>query len=423
MTTFSQGFSSFIDNYILLLAARFNAPLDAASISGCEHDESWEKVSHCVRDVLLHPKTEAEKREVAHLDASLFDAQACRGHALYFQWRLQEEAATAATTIRGSAPPSERLQSTKKIARGHSSHAVAPSSFDITKDSLRDEVERIYTTVRMNLPSTLNLPLPSNEAATNCCDDDDGDVRLADDGEGDEEEGNDEVLAAVDFALRTKEEVDRDLTIAEARDVLLTKVQQMQAEFFAQHRRWVDVPLDMVLAPVPKKVVDRSMSELTTDAKAVDSQSLSKSALREAHMATNFSAALQKRMTSSAATENAAGSSVGPGVDSPTLLLEALRRSVHVNRPPRPSQMREEDYEADYRDVVDAISPSKDISMEARYDIYQKTNLIGGSRMPQENSRLIDDATRSTTVSISRANRWKVLEYDVEADEASDNTT
>ncbi|RNF05319.1 uncharacterized protein Tco025E_07795 [Trypanosoma conorhini] len=415
MTAFSQGFNSFIDNYILLLAARFNAPLDAASLSEGDHDDPWEKVSRCVRDVLFHPLTEAEKREVAHVDVSLFDAQACRGRALYFQWRLQEDAAAAATARKADAAPGAPLQSTKEMNGGGSVHAVAPAPFDITKDSLRDEVERIYTTVRMNLPSTFALPSSADGAASNHGED-------GGSGEGDAGEGEEEVLDAVDFPLRTEDEVQRDLAIAEARDALLTKVQQMQAEFYAQHRRWVDVPLDMDLAPLPKNAVERSTLEPPTGANAAERQPLSKSAMREALMSENTRASPEDKMPTPAKMGNAAEVPVGSGADSPTHLFEALKRSVHVNRPPRPSQMREEDYRADYKYFVDAILPSKDASTETRFDVYQRVSSASDSRMPQGNSRPNDSATRNRVVPASRASRWKVLEYEGEADEDSDDT-
>ncbi|EKF27752.1 hypothetical protein MOQ_008517 [Trypanosoma cruzi marinkellei] len=424
MPRFSQGFSDFIDHYILLLAARFHAPLDAVSFFEGDPDEPWEKVARCVRDVLLHPQTEEERREVAHVDLSLFDAQLCRERALYFTWRLREDAANDATKSAAAAGASARIQSTEKMSGKPKGHAAAPSQFDITKDSLRDEVERIYTAVRKNLPSTFGLRPPGNGASDNSHGNDDGDVQLGDRSNSSSSDDDDgESLDAVEFTLRSEEEMKRDVAIAEAREALLAKIQEMQAEFFAQHRRWIDVPVDIDVVPTHGKAVDGGVPELQPDVKAADHQPLSKSAMREALAAAETPAVSQKKKTTSTAKGDVAESPLNAGMASPAHLLEALRRSIHVNRPPRPSQMREEDYEADYGDVVTAPFIGEDIRTEKKFDMYQKISQVNDSRVPQENSLPRDSLKGNVTFQTTRASRWSIVEYDGEADEDSDDAS
>ncbi|EAN92140.1 hypothetical protein C3747_73g28 [Trypanosoma cruzi] len=423
MPGFNQGFSAFIDNYILLLAARFHAPLDAVSFFEGDPDEPWEKVAHCVRDALLHPQTEDERREVAHVDFSLFDAQLCRERALYFTWRLREEAANDATKSAAAAGASARIQITQKMSGKPKNRAAAPSQFDITRDSLRDEVERIYTAVRKNLPSTFGLRPPENGAANNSRGNDDVGEQLGNSGTDEDDDDDDEALDAVEFSLRSEEEMKRDVAIAEAREALLVKIQEMQAEFFAQHRRWIDVPFDIDVVPTHGKAVDGVVPELPPGAKAADHQPLSKSAMREALAPAYTPAVSQKKKTTSTVKEDEAESPLNAGIASPAHLLEALRRSIHVNRPPRPSQMREEDYEADYGDFANAPFSSEGIRTETEFGIYQKINQVNDSRVPQENSLSRDSLKGNVTFQTTRASRWSILEYDGEADEDSDDAS
>ncbi|KEG11653.1 hypothetical protein DQ04_02401070 [Trypanosoma grayi] len=442
MPAFEHNFSTFIDHYILLLAARFDAPLDAAALCCGDDAEPWEQVAMCVRDMLARPVTAAEKREVAHVDASFFDAGVCRGRALYFKWRLQEEAAaaTAVASPHTSAKASTGAQKVKNGASAATTAAVSavatvPSNFDITRQSLANEVQEIYAAVRASLPSTLGL----QQHGDTCGNDDTNEA----------DEDDNDVVDTVDFAFRTEEEEERDRVVADARDAFLTKIQTMQTEFFLKHKRWVDVPFDIADDASAAREEHRQRSRL---ADAVDSNAnaLSKSAMREAlHAATPQATtpmATEKKVTASAAATASTADCVAPP---PTNILEALKWGVHVDRPPRPSQMREEDYQTEYGDVVLHHSSAGGIGAEVDVGIYKGMMKSGVPRLPQQEeeqqeptrqqqqqqqqqqpqqpqqpqqrSLLNDGLDNGVPLLPARTNRWSVLEYDGDSDEDADN--
>ncbi|ORC93132.1 uncharacterized protein TM35_000024580 [Trypanosoma theileri] len=463
MSEFKHGFSSFIDHYILLLAARFNAPLDAVTLcsnntnnnnnnnnNNNTNDESnynnnpmelWENVARCVQDVLAHPQTPAERRELAHIDVSLFTAEVCRDRALYFRWRLQQQTPEAPT-----AP-----QLTKTDGKIKKNHGVRPSGFDITRDSIKDEVEAIYAAVRASLPSTLGIQKrgsSTTEEGKVAHMNYNGNSNAIMDGYEEESDVDDSEVEVVEFAMRTEQEESRDRVIAEARDALLTKIQKLQAEFYSEHRRWVDVPYDMDITPAAiaaatttssSSVVDgvgkacnmdyhieATLQENTTDEEFP--HMLSKSAMREAlDTATPTKASSLKNATTPTSKVAEAA------ISSPMDFIEVLKRSVHVKRPPRPSQMREEDYKVEYGDILLSQPNGNDFDAAAELAVYRKAAEISGLHPPaaevdkpqrQEQGlglRSVNAVAAMESVpQRSRGNRWRVVEYDNDSDQESD---
>lgn len=399
MPAFVQGPDSFIDNYILLLAARFNAPLDAATSFDRRRAASWENVALCVRRALAHPLTDDERREVAHVDASLFSADVCRWRALYVQWRSRGQIA-------------------------------APSTFDVTRDSLRDEVQGIYAAVKANLPTTLGSRFAGNGGGNLGGKNKNGKSsaeEFIDDDSNHSDEDDGVIMNAVgfDFSGEKEEEKQRNRVIAKARDEFLTKVQAMQVEFFAQHRRWVDVPFDMITsASTPRVDQSGSVAESPGVARR-DSPAVSKSAMQEALEARNPHVAASRasrEATASTVSGNTTEEATNAEVVSPMNAFEALRRSVHISRPPRPSQMLEEDYQVHYGAVVtDMCNGNGNERLEAEFENYKRMKEGEKSRNPQRDLSPNHFAPRGPTQPTVRAHRWNVVEYDEDGDGDSED--
>nr|CCC93670.1 conserved hypothetical protein [Trypanosoma congolense IL3000] len=433
MCDLSHRFSHFIDHYILLLAERFSAPLNTSTLPADNdnvtdvHFERWEHVAQSLQEVLRHPKTDDERRSLLHIDLNHFDAKVCRGRALYLLWRAEK-----GRVVNGKAP----------VGGKHSAHSY--SRFDITRDSLRDEIHDIYSSVRARLPDTF-VPRggyrskQSNSAAFVNSKDEINPM----DTESDSSEGS---LHVVDIVLPSEAEVNRERVVAEARDALLKKVQEMQADFFDKHRRWIDVPFDLDPIPVGKKTFSDSSATRQTALPVTDTDAMPKSAACEA---------LEKRTGTQPAPvnedlvglprEGSAEASRGGGTEPLFSLLDALRRAHRVDRPLRPSQMQEDDYKKQYEGASSIAQPS----------IHSLTGFVGGAppgpikdppAEPSHSSQLKgqrkqclhnvsgkpDDGNTGVTGSggsVSdpvappvRANRWNVVEYGGESDSESEDS-
>ncbi|SCU70706.1 uncharacterized protein TEOVI_000228000 [Trypanosoma equiperdum] len=425
MQHINHRFSYFIDNYILLLAERFGIPLSTEAPSersgGDDVDDidgsglaKWEQVAECVREALSRPKTAEERQALLHVDVSMLDAKVCRGRLQYLIWQAER-------SVEGGV--GERI-------KGKESPSF--SVFNITRDSLRDKIQGIYASVRDRLPSTIaprrnhngNSTGPAVQSGSQ------GDKDVMDyDSDGDGSEGS---LHVVDVVLPTEAEARRNRVVAEARDDLLSKIQKMQLDFFEKHRRWVDVPFDFDTAPN-----DGSGPEETSPQS--DSTGLSKSAAREAlENGTPTRLPPSSEMPEPTMRNELAGESDGRKLDPIMSLFNALREDRRVGRPPRPSQMREEDYEKQY--VHASTMPSAPAGFPNALDGQTIRRFNGrpsteSVRTPEPEKPANEPLPIKNTISNGgavthegrapqlRANRWNVVEYDGEDSSESESST
>ena len=114
MLNAESGIPAFVDNLIVLLAARSGASLERL-------DDAWTEVARGVATFLRHPATDAERAAVRHVDPFSFTPAICLHRAQYLQWRAgrQREAAAAAAATGG---------------RGALA-TVRPSGFNVTRDA------------------------------------------------------------------------------------------------------------------------------------------------------------------------------------------------------------------------------------------------------------------------------------------------
>jgi hypothetical protein len=179
----SSGISAFVDNLIVISAARYGATIseDASDEPG----EQWHLVSLAVQSVLRHPHNDDERLMLQHIEVSKFNAEVCHHRAAYLLWKAKR------------------------------AEANGPSRFNITRDSLTRDIHLLYASVKQNLPSI-------------------------------SADADDSALEEVHtFACKTEEDVRRDQMLAEAEDDFMRKVQDLQSEFYAKHKKWIDVPISL----------------------------------------------------------------------------------------------------------------------------------------------------------------------------------
>lgn len=206
MTT-GSGLGGFIDNYIVILAGRYGAPIDCGPFPD-DHAASWALVASAVQAALRNPQTDDERLRLKYVDPHFFTAQVCHHRAAYLLWKARRAA--------------------------QEGHAARPSKFNVTQHSIADEVAMIYQNARASLPTI---------AAAFDDEDDDDDVLV-------------EPLNIL--PQKTAQEVARDQQLAEAEDELMRKVQELQVEFFGKHRKWVEVPWTASPSNSPQKSASNS---------------------------------------------------------------------------------------------------------------------------------------------------------------------
>lgn len=201
LLSLDTGFAPFVDNYIVILAGRHGAPIQVGPFPR-QFQSQWHAVAVAVQESLRHPQTDEERLQLRHIEANFFTAEVCHHRASYLLWRARKE------------------RSQRKVV----------SSFDITRDSIGNEIAEIYQSAKDRLPSIRN---------DDSDDDDDGTVQ-----------------SVHVFSNKTKEEVARDQKIAEAEDDLMRKIQELQVEFFDKHRKWVDAPVTFTpdVSPTKKRI-------------------------------------------------------------------------------------------------------------------------------------------------------------------------
>jgi hypothetical protein len=194
------GLGPFMDNYIVILAGRYGAPIDCDSFS-VENATAWGLVARAVQTALQHPLTDSERQQLKYVDPLNFTAEVCHHRAAYLLWKARRAAADA---------------------KGNQ-----PSGFKVTQHSIADEIALIYQNARASLPS----------------------IAL-----GDDEEDDDDVVEPLHIMpQKTAQEIARDQQLAEAEDELMRKVQELQVDFFGKHRKWVEVPLSITPTNSPQK--------------------------------------------------------------------------------------------------------------------------------------------------------------------------
>ncbi|KAG5463906.1 hypothetical protein LSCM1_00079 [Leishmania martiniquensis] len=434
MSTHSNTFSTYIDHLILLLAARFHAPLDVSAesllASGVNASEqwqsSWELVARTVQQALGSPQTEQERRLLRQLDVHLFSASVCRERARYMQWKLQENQRRCGDKQQLSLSPAVPSEGpTNVIADAAVSDSVGGQPYDVTRRSLHDEVRSLYALVRQSLPTTL------------------GDSES-------EEEGDAQTTSAQSAALgtgpspfarvrevfvRTSAEQERDEQVARARDEFLSEVQALQSAYYDKYRRWMDVPAS-ILDPPPaasKEVVSATGAlaapERTARARDVDSEGVaSREVLGAAASQPLRLRAQANRTNGSAAADGSARSEA----------LASLFQQVQLRRPLRPSAMPDDVLEKMYRARADseggpesrsrtsgwrssALSASTSTTSSlarAPADTIVSEAAAAAPSLSQPSS-LPAAARKETAPPASRRGRWQIVEYDEDDDDST----
>lgn len=366
MTSFDDTFSGFLDHYILLLAARFKAPIhtwNGRTTSGLIDDPAstaWTMVSRCVQEVMNASSTQtpSERQQLKHVDVALFTPQVCRERAMYLQWRIQKEERAR-----------KESKKTRKSKKGGEEEANGgPSSFDVTKDSLSNDVMSLFDAVRRNLPSAL-LERDSGSDSDSDTDEDNNldvvDVDLARKRVAAAAKKGGEVSAfylqagtIVDVPMRSDEQVKQDREMAKARDAMLSKVQDMQTDFFNKYRRWVDVPADLMDAPpVMTMPIGRADGPEPRPVPPLNAGHP-----LHHHTSSSLPSASVGRTThshpppphSQVETPTTPPSGFGSAATATTMpsdaseMLQELKRRMNVDRPSRPSAMTDEGIEAMY---------------------------------------------------------------------------
>lgn len=335
-----DSFTTFVDHFILLHAARFidaspscptvthSNACSTGSATGASADneleETWALIAASVQDMLGKPRTPDERARLAHVDPSQYTPAVCRARVRYMLWKMNAARTPAdtaashvgATTERGSAlhEHSSASHHEEQAATADATswemtplHEGVPSSFDVTKHSLKRNIDAIYAAVRARLPSALD-PCASDCTSEASSNDVESNTPCACDAAGArhhhatpgrarrsrsrEADGVCNVTAPASLSVgaamtapngqldvcaphtassstidshtlqhgRHRGGVDsgangilhvhipsaldaaRECEMAAARNELLRKVHEWQAEYYARVRRWVDVP-------------------------------------------------------------------------------------------------------------------------------------------------------------------------------------
>ncbi|KAG5465376.1 hypothetical protein CUR178_00079 [Leishmania enriettii] len=430
MSAESDSFSTYIDHLILLLAARFHAPLNVSVEdllpSGvkapAESQSPWELVARAVQQALRAPQTEQERRLVRQLDVHLFSASVCRERARYMQWKLQEIPRRRGDEQQLS--PSSRMLPAD-AANTSSAVAASPTAagqpYDVTRRSLHDEVRSLYALVRQSLPSTLDDSESSDE----------GDAHApASLMQSAAPASEPSVFASVrEVFVRTSPERERDERVARARDEFLSEVHALQSAYYDKYRRWMDVPAS-ILDPPPyarKQLANANGAALSGAEAAPERDSGSeRAASREALGA---AAPLSLHLTAQANRIN--GSAAAEGSERFDTLASMFRQ-IQLRRPSRPSAVPDDLLERTY--CAHAESEEGPGNRSSASD-WRSSALSAFTFMPPSLAGASADtivaeaasaappssaaaARKDTAPPASRRGRWQIVEYDDDDDNA-----
>lgn len=340
MSTEADSFSAYLDHLILLLAARFHAPLElsvdellpSAAQSPATAQSPWELVAKAVQQALCTPQTPQERRSVRQLDPHHFTAAVCRERTGYLQWKLQE---TRRHRRAARATESHPAVATPPNASGPgaaAAPAVKEQPYDVTRDSLHNDVLTLYALVRQSLPSTLGGADSDSDA--------DDDVAGA--APPPSAAAAESIFSGVqDVHVRTPAECERDAQVARARDEFLSQVQALQSVYYDKYRRWMDVPAS-VLDPPPPQPAQSSAS--TAPAPAQDAEEE-----RAALLAALGGAAAppSSQQVAPVLSRRSSGPAARAGVP-PAAAVATVLRQVRLQRPLRPSAVSDEALESMY---------------------------------------------------------------------------
>ncbi|CAJ1993441.1 hypothetical protein conserved [Leishmania donovani] len=435
MATDLDSFSTYIDHLILLLAARFHAPLDVSveellpsSLNlSAEAQCPWELVACSVQQALRTPQTAQERLLMRHLDVHHFSASVCRERARYMQWKLQEcrrRRGEKQQLVQSAAVPSAARTNTSSTAAANAIAAGQPC--DVTCTSLHNDACSLYKLVRQSLPCTLG--------GTESDDDDNEDAQAPT-----------ASVKSVAFAsepsafervhevfMRTPSEQERDELVARARDEFLSQVQALQSAYYDKYHRWMDVPAS-VLDPPPAS----SKQPASTDAAAAAFESAAPQHGSESERAAllgalGAAAPPPPRPRTQANYTNTSGAA--DRTEKPHTLASMLRQ-VQLRRPLRPSAVPDDVLESMYRARAESEGAPKNLCVSSGLrssppaastsatpsfavgsaDAITAEAVAVASSSSQPSSSVA--AVRKDTVPpASRRGRWQIVEYDDDDD-------
>ncbi|KAG5489953.1 hypothetical protein JKF63_00071 [Porcisia hertigi] len=428
MSTDSDSFSTYIDHLILILAARFHAPLEVSAEEllstgvnlSAEAQCSWELVAQAVQQALRAPQTPEERIFVRQVDTHHFSASVCRERARYVQWQLQESRRCRRAKRSLSRLPTETsaaLANTKSASSATARAAGEPDS--VTPNSLPKGIGAIYALVRKSLPST-----------------------LGDSGSDDDEDAQTPAPAVLSVApateplslagvrdvfLRTPAEQERDELVARARDEFLTRVQELQSVYYDKYHRWMDVP-SSILDPPPAL---NKVPSTNGDAAPLETVAARRNSENERAALTDIIAATAPLPPShSAEAKHINRSGVAERTDGPETIASMLRQ-MQLRRPLRPSAVSDDLLESMYgmraeseeapkrwsgtnglRSFPFTTSPDTSAaSVGASADTKFGNTAAMALSSPQSSSS-VAAIPKETAPPASRRGRWQTVEYD-----------
>jgi hypothetical protein len=447
-----DSFSSYIDHLILLLAARFQAPLEVSTeeLLSRVHGEAvddladpWTLVARTVQMNLSSPQTPQERLSMRHLDIHHFSPSVCRERARYMQWKLGEDSrrhqenrravrAAAAVAAQQNTAPSV------KATAGAAREEAGATSFDITRDSLRNDVSRLYALVRQSLPSTLE-----DDA------DGDGDTEetvpygFTDSATATAAETSSVSVQVREVFVRTEEERLRDEQVARAREEFLSQIQALQTVYYNKYRRWMDAPENVLEPPPPSLLATEVKATVATMSSSHSSRKLSLSVNGGdgAAQKTTINGSSRQLGSHSEADERAAllaalkatPSSTGSAVAAPPPKIRsgahptvaAMRRQVYLQRPPRPSAVPEEALEDVYSTAAapeavhtttttllkESVKPTVAAPAAAILSGGAAEGKVVAAASPPAPAAA-SVAAKETAPPVGRRGRWQIVEYD-----------
>ncbi|KPA79938.1 hypothetical protein ABB37_04990 [Leptomonas pyrrhocoris] len=462
-----DSFSTYLDHLILLLAARFQAPLEVSTeelltpVNGSAVTDPWELVSRTVQLNLCSPQTEQERLYTRQLDVHNFSAAVCRERARYVQWKLSADQKRSrdercSTQISTPAVPSASAAPVTTLAAASAKSAVAvggnASTFDVTRDSLQRDVSALYALVRQSLPSAL--------------DDDTADV------ESDEENGQATATASAipvastttttttaapspfaaqvhEVVVRTAEERHRDEQAARARDEFLSQIQALQSVYFNKYRRWLEVPENVLDPPSPLQRAAATSSAISSRQSSVSvrgSEAAAAAATIAARRSVNGVGSFNKHCEENERAdllealkltrpERPAPRPV-PSASPPAFnvragvhpTIAAMRRQVQLQRPLRPSAVSAGVEDGGDRTSADSQemrqssgytgAPAKTLMRPAVSSVATDgASAERGAAGTKQAAMRMSAAPKDTAPPASRRGRWQIVEYDDEGEE------
>ena len=444
-----DSFSTYIDHLILILAARFQAPLEMSTeellspLRERSDADPWDLVSRTVQMSLCGPQTPQERLSVRHLDVQHFSAAVCRERARYMRWKLNEEQRRSRAERRSScaaaaAHPAAPLRNAAETSNTTAAEDAPANAFDITRDSLQRDVSALYALVRQALPSTLDDAAEDEEKSDEEVEEAPWKTDEAPSGlptRGGAATPSPLVAQVREVFVRTEEECRRDEEVARARDEFLSQIQALQTVYFNKYRRWMEVP-DNVLEPPPpqqpattlvqnslKSSISVSGSKASTSAAApAQHQMGSNDGLRQfsRHSDAEERAALLEALQWTQA-ERPAQPSLENHVATPNVrtgthpTIATMRRQVHLQRLLRPSAVPEQALARAGPAALlrgnassgDPVKPAMTVSAEAA-DRKRACAAAGAAAA----APTVNAAAKETSPPAGRHNRWQIVEYD-----------